>query len=97
MLIALGQSGHIDPAVIDCVLPAAGRNYSADQSGRPFTGQVRRLHHDPRHFQVFAVVEKQSPAALGTLLIQFDRLGPLTRLNSDTARPTSGRLFAVSA
>jgi hypothetical protein len=30
---------------------------------------------------------KPSPAALGTLLIQFDRLGPLTRLNFDTARP----------
>jgi Neurotransmitter-gated ion-channel transmembrane region len=57
MLIRLGQSGHIDPAVIDCVLPAAGRNYSADESGRPFTGQVRPLHHDPRHFQVLGVFE----------------------------------------
>ena len=48
----LGQSGHIDPALADRVLPAAGRDYSAHQSGGAAAGQVRPLHHDPRHLQV---------------------------------------------
>lgn len=50
----LGQSGHIDPSVADCVLPPASRDHSADQSGSPSAGQIRPLYHDPRHFQVWS-------------------------------------------
>ena len=47
-----GEPGHFDSAVVDGVLPAVGRDYSADQSGGAFVRQIRALHHDSRHIQV---------------------------------------------
>ena len=66
----LGQSGHIDPALADRVLPAAGRDYSAHQSGGAAAGQVRPLHHDPRHLQVGFFFLRRHPN------IDRDRSGP---------------------
>ena len=48
-LMVAGEFGHIDPPVIDRVLPFAGRDYSTNQFGCSALGQVRTLHHDPRH------------------------------------------------
>lgn len=46
-MMCIGEFSHIDPAVIDCVLPAAGRDYSTYQFGRATPGQVCALHYDP--------------------------------------------------
>lgn len=47
-----GIAQHIHPAVVDCVLLAAGRNHSAHFARRAIAGQVRALHHDSGHVQV---------------------------------------------
>lgn len=47
-----GVTQHIHSPVVDCVLLAAGRDHSADVAGRTAAGEVRPLHHDPRHVQV---------------------------------------------
>lgn len=47
-----GEFGHIDPALVDCLLPLAGRNHSAYQFGGAPLGQIRPLHYDSRHVQV---------------------------------------------
>ena len=44
-----GNAVHFNFGVADGVLLAAGRDHSTHFTGRPFTGQISRLHHDPRH------------------------------------------------
>ena len=47
-----GLPFHQYIAVIDCVLPFACRNYSADVTSCAFIGQVCPLYHDSRYIQV---------------------------------------------
>lgn len=49
MYSSIGDSVHINPAVIDCVLPPAGRNHSPHLFGRSPSWKVPPLHHDSRH------------------------------------------------
>lgn len=51
-LLLSGVTQHIYSPVVDRVLLAAGRNHSANVARRAIAGQIRALHHDPRHFQV---------------------------------------------
>ncbi len=44
----LGDAVHLHPAVVDRVLPAAGRDHPADVAGGAAPGQVPPLHHDTR-------------------------------------------------
>ena len=46
-------------AVIDCVLPSACRNYSADVPRCAFIGKICPLHHDPRYIQVIGFLRFQ--------------------------------------
>ena len=48
----LGLPFHQHIAVIDCVLPFACRNYSADVTRCAFIGKICPLYHDPRYIQV---------------------------------------------
>lgn len=37
---------HFDSCVVNCVLFAVGRNYSANLVGRTIAGQISAVHHD---------------------------------------------------
>ncbi len=47
--VTTGNAVHFDFGLADGVLLAAGRDHSTHFTGRPFTGQISRLHDDPRH------------------------------------------------
>ena len=49
--ISPGQSFDQHLAVSHGVLLAVGGDHSADVARRAFTGEIRALHHDPRHLQ----------------------------------------------
>ena len=47
-----GQSFYFNLALVDRVLPAAGRDHPAHVARRPVARKIRPFHNDIRHVQV---------------------------------------------
>lgn len=58
LVVCTGVAVNLDPAVADCVLPAAGRNNPPHFVGGAPTRKICALHHDTRHVQVSKMGER---------------------------------------